>query len=234
MIKTPETLVEHHLTVERTARFFSLGPWTGGEVDRVWLVCHGYSQLAEDFIKYFAPLDDGRTLVIAPEALSRFYTNRFHPDAEKGKRVGATWMTREDRINEIKDYTSYLDLLYDRILADRNRESLKFTVLGFSQGVATISRWLASTDRPVDRVINWAGMLPPDLDTNEYFRNLRNTDVTLVVGETDELVGPQGIDDEKRRFKEMELTLGLVTFKGGHSLQRKTLLEIAAQDFGDS
>ena len=79
---------EHNIKIEKTARYYSLGDFNE-KTEAVWIVCHGYAQLASDFIKDFEPLANETTVIIAPEALSRFYTKGFF-----GK-VGATWMTKE-------------------------------------------------------------------------------------------------------------------------------------------
>src|SRR5438270_687393 len=63
---------ENNLTVKRTARYFTLGD-ASGELEEVWIVCHGMGQLGAYFIKNFIPIDNGRRLIVAPEALSRFY-----------------------------------------------------------------------------------------------------------------------------------------------------------------
>ncbi len=65
-------ITPHSLVVPRTARYYTLGP-THGFPRELWFVCHGYGQLAERFLRQFAPLDDGTRLIVAPEALSRFY-----------------------------------------------------------------------------------------------------------------------------------------------------------------
>ena len=119
----------HHLAVERTARYF-----TDREPSRnirdVWFVCHGYGQLASDFIREFECIGSTSRLIVAPEALSRFYIadkGGFHgPDAK----IGATWMTREDREVEIADYIGYLDRLYDAIFEVVPREEARVTVEG--------------------------------------------------------------------------------------------------------
>jgi hypothetical protein len=61
------------------------------------LVTHGYGQLAKTFIRRFEPIMDAQTLVVAPEGLSRFYWGGFDGP------VVASWMTREDRLDEIAD-----------------------------------------------------------------------------------------------------------------------------------
>ena len=71
---------------------------------------------------------------MAPEGLSRFYL-----DAGAGK-VGASWMTKEDRAHEIEDYLSYLEQVRAAIIPP-----VPLTILGFSQGVATAARWAVAT-----------------------------------------------------------------------------------------
>src|SRR3954465_8151819 len=97
------TPAEHHIPVRRTARYYTLGD-TSTTPRELWIVLHGHGQLAGAFIRYFGDLEDGGTLVVAPEALSRYYLVPIDsaPASERG--VGATWMTREDRVHEIDDY----------------------------------------------------------------------------------------------------------------------------------
>ena len=97
---------EHSIKVRRSARYYTLGPDDERAVRDVWFVLHGYGQLAAQFIGIFEALNDGTRLIVAPEALNRFYVAGVEtaPAAERG--VGATWMTREDRLNEIDDYVA--------------------------------------------------------------------------------------------------------------------------------
>jgi len=78
--------MEHHFTVARTARYEQLGE-PSAATRQLWLVAHGYGQLAEYFIRHFKAVyaaDPAGTVVVAPEALSRFYL------AGNGGRVGAS------------------------------------------------------------------------------------------------------------------------------------------------
>ncbi|MCP5046462.1 MAG: phospholipase, partial [bacterium] len=54
------------IKVTKTARYFLLGE-PGPHIRRVWFVCHGYGQLADDFLKEFQVLDNSHHLVVAPE-----------------------------------------------------------------------------------------------------------------------------------------------------------------------
>src|SRR5881396_3950063 len=98
---------EHHLSVSRTARYFTLGERSAA-VEEVWFACHGYGQLGARFLEKLRVLDDGTRYLVAPEGLSRFYLS----ESPTERRVGASWMTREDRLAEIEDYVRYLDAVY--------------------------------------------------------------------------------------------------------------------------
>lgn len=150
---------EHHLPVSRTARYFTTGDPHAG-VRELWFVCHGYGQLAGRFIRHFESIATPERLIVAPEALSRFYvevSGKTHADTH----VGASWMTREDRLSDIEDYVEYLDALYAHMLASLDGASPTFTALGFSQGVATVARWLERTSVHVDRALLWEARSRP-------------------------------------------------------------------------
>src|SRR5947199_8438332 len=102
---------EHHLSVSRTARYFTLGA-ASAAVAEVWFACHGYGQLAARFLEKLRVRDDGTRYVVAPEGLSRFYFSETPTE----RRVGASWMTREDRLVEIADYVQYLGAVYQAVV----------------------------------------------------------------------------------------------------------------------
>ncbi len=75
---------EHHLPVTRTARYHTLGPESGAP-KQLWIVCHGYGQLAARFLRHFEIINDGTRLIVAPEALSRFYLTDDDAGARRGE-----------------------------------------------------------------------------------------------------------------------------------------------------
>src|SRR5574342_952788 len=119
------------------ARYFTMGRADGSR--QVWIACHGYGQLAARFLEKLRVLDDGHRYLVAPEGLSRFYLS----ESATERRVGASWMTREDRLAEIDDYIRYLDAVYADVFGTLDRAQLSVHALGFSQGAATVSRWTA-------------------------------------------------------------------------------------------
>ena len=211
---------EHHLPVVRTARYYQLGELSAA-TRRVWVVAHGYGQLAMYFIRHFAFLAeaDPSLVIIAPEGLSRFYLQGT------GGRVGATWMTREDRLTEIDDYVAYLNQLSESILS-QSAPQVTVTVLGFSQGAATVCRWLTQASfRPVHLVL-WAGAFPPDMDFTKASDLLQGLPVTLVCGTEDEFVSEEALQKQLRFFQEMQIEPRLIRFEGKHALNATALAQL--------
>ena len=199
---------EHSITTPRTARYFTLG--APDHATDVWFVCHGYGQLAARFLERFRAIEMEERCIVAPEALSRFYLSE-HP-AER--RVGAAWMTREDRLHEIEDYVRYLDAVYARIAPAKS-----VTALGFSQGTATVCRWAALGSSRLDRLILCGGEVPPDLD----LQLLRVPKLTLVYGTRDEFFTPKVVAANEARLREHGVSYELIAFEGGHVIDVETL-----------
>jgi predicted esterase len=220
-------LAEGHIEVTRTARYYTLGAEVMAPRE-IWFACHGYGQLAAHFARHFEPLDDGTRLVVVPEALSRFYFG----DPRRGDHgadamVGATWMTREDREREIEDHVRYLDALYTAIRKERGRARARVVVLGFSQGVATVCRWLARGSVRADRLVLWGGRLPVDIFPMAATSPFRSLSVTLVVGTADDFVSPLLAAEQEALLRTEKLAFEVCRFDGGHSLDAGMLRRIA-------
>jgi predicted esterase len=200
---------EHQFSTSRSARYFTLG--SPQHAADVWLVCHGYGQLASRFLERFRPIEAERRYIVAPEGLSRFYLTE-HPTE---RRVGASWMTREGRLHEIADYVRYLDAVYSEIAPGKAR----VTALGFSQGTATVCRWAGMGSSRIDRLIVWGGEVPPDLDLTR----LRVSSLTLVYGTRDEFFTPKIIAATEERLRANQIGYELMPFEGGHEIDEATL-----------
>lgn len=217
---------EHHIVVRRKARYYTRGPFDD-TVSQVWIVCHGFAQLAGRFMRHFTHLDDGSRLIVAPEALNRFYVEQTPGPHGPDSKVGATWMTREDRLSEIEDYVGYLDTLCDHIFARIARDRVSLTVLGFSQGVATASRWVVQGRTQPDHLILWAERLPPEIDLGAGAEELAKIPRLSIVAGVKDLDAQRVLPLEKERLHRLGLTYSLVTFDGGHHLDEETLRGLA-------
>ena len=215
--------LEHHISVARTARYQQLGE-PPPATRQLWLVAHGYGQLAEYFIRHFAPLhaaDPSGTVIVAPEALARFYLTGT------AGRVGASWMTRADRLTEIEDQVTYLTTLLARLQADCPADA-RVTVLGFSQGTATVSRWLArgvAHWRPHQLVL-WAGDFPADIEPAAARQLLHGLPVTLISGDQDEYVNLEKLHQQAEVLRQHGAYVTTLSFAGGHTLHGKLLRQL--------
>jgi predicted esterase len=208
--------------VGRTARYWSVGG-DSGLPEELWVVLHGYKQLARRFLRRFEPIASDSRLVVAPEALSRFYADVTPGRHGPTSTVGATWMTREDRENEIRDYVAYLDEMTDHVCGDL-ASAPRLVVLGFSQGVATASRWLTLGRSRARRLILWGDFLPPDLDLARAGEALSGTEVLLVRGQADRAVADPALRAaEEARISASGLALRRVDYAGGHDIDQPTL-----------
>lgn len=213
-----------HLRVERTARYHLLGP-DRGAVEELWVVCHGYRQLARRFLRRFRALDDGSRLLLAPEALSRFYVDPAPGRHGPEHRVGGSWMTREDREAEIRDYVAYLDRV--AAVAREGRGALRVVALGFSQGGHTAARWAVSGATPVDGLVLWGAYLPDDLDPGEAPGRLRATDLVLVRGDADRHRDEDRERVEAERLAAWGVEPRVVPYEGGHEIDEAALRTVA-------
>lgn len=213
------SFAEHHLTVPRTARYHTLGD--AATAKRVWIVLHGYGQLARYFLRPFEGLEKD-TLFVAPEGLSRFYTDAGHT------RVGATWMTREDRECEIQDQVSYLDLLAAKLRTDCPRAEHGL-VLGFSQGVATAVRWSLLGRTPIARLVLWAGTLPAELDIPAMRERWSAMRVDLVTGTRDTLVPEEQVRRHEGSLRAANVDHAFHGFNGAHALDPVLLKDLLAR-----
>ena len=211
---------EHHIETPKTARFFTLGE-LNSQTQHVWIVCHGYAQLANHFLNWFTALDSSERFIIAPEALHRFYWKGFD-----GK-VVASWMTKEDRLNDIKDYTTFLDNVYRHFSFHSINPSVKVHVLGFSQGGATVCRWVTQTAYKIDTLSLWAGAFPEDIDYFQKRAIFNQLNLHIIIGDDDPFYAEERVEKQMSLLQEKAIQYTLIRFKGKHKVLPEPLLELA-------
>lgn len=215
---------EHHIAVRRTARYYTLGDPGAAEL---WFVIHGYGQLARRFLRRFEGIATGQRRIVAPEALNRYYSEQTPGFHTADARIGATWMTREDRAAEIDDYVAYLDQLYDTLLAASPVPPRRLVLLGFSQGTATACRWAALGTARFSELFLWAGYLPPELEPRpQLFAGARTT---LVYGRHDGYTPPAKVKAQSEALEAGELEHDVVWYDGGHEIEPEPLRSLAAR-----
>lgn len=201
------------LKIEKTAKIQTYGDINTARY--VWIVLHGYGQLVDYFIRKFHVLNPADHFVIAPEGLHRYYLNGT------SGRVGASWMTKEERLDDIADNINYLNKVVETYLKDKTFD--KRIVLGFSQGASTAARWIQLGDFRPEIFIQWAGVSPPDLklDSSENsFKAIRNF---FVVGNQDPYFQLDYENEIKSKGSEIGIVPEIITFEGVHTIDGETL-----------
>ena len=211
---------EHRIRASRRARYYTIGG--DGGATTAWIACHGFGQLAAQFASEFESVASPTRLIVVPEALNRFYLTNASDGSHGDGRVGATWMTREDRDAEIADYVDYLDAIRSASVGD----DTPLTVLGFSQGVATVCRWIALGARPVRRLVLWAGQIPAELDVRAIAARVDDP-LIVAYGTKDEYLPWMQTEPMRQRLDAAGARYEVRTFEGGHRMDRGLLNALA-------
>ena len=215
---------EHHCAFECKGRYYTLGA-APAEASQVWFTLHGYGQLAQYFLNNFKILEDLDILVVAPEGLSRFYLDPLRQNPKSsGDRVGATWMTKEDRLTDIDNYITFLNAVFH---SQPLPPDLPVTIFGFSQGTATATRWVMDGLIRFDRLILWSGIFPPDIDFRFSGNIFRGKKTSFVYGKQDPYMTTARLSEMKEITGKLGFLPQEVVFDGAHEIDQPTLLQIA-------
>ena len=202
--------MSHSFKASKTYRFFCIPSENSSK--NLLVALHGYGQLAAFFIKKFNACSNDYT-ILAPEGPHRFYKNGY------SGRVGASWMTKEAREDDIKDNINWLT----EWLTDHLKENKydKIILLGFSQGGATAARWYYNNPNLFDQLILWASVFPPDISKPKI--KLPNNNL-YVVGKNDEFI------NDEMRLNEVKFyqNIGFDThvYNGNHDIDPFVIQQI--------
>ena len=206
--------MQHHkIKFEKTAHFYTLGKLTP-KVKYFWLITHGYGQLASHIIRKFDSFDNEEHFIVAPEALNRFYW-----DMRKGI-VGASWMTKHDRLDEIEDYSHFLTTVYDTFISQLSSIA-QIILLGFSQGSATQVRWILRGRPHFHHLVLWGGLLPEDIDyVNDvsFSKYISDKKLHFINGDADEFVTPDKVEWQLNFAQSQNIDLHYLPFEGKHEI----------------
>lgn len=214
--------MKKQIYIPKTHKYSQLGECSK-KTESVWIVLHGYGMLSEYFIKKFECIMNDRTVVIAPEGNNRFYLeNNYY-------RVGASWMTKLDKEKDIEDNISFIQTLYSNIIDEIGHSNFKLNTLGFSQGGATLVRWIMSNSINVDSLILWGSDIPKDCLIEEKKSRWNSIDVKLVIGSQDEYINEENKQKVINLINSYELKYKLVEYEGSHKIIEKELEKIASE-----
>jgi predicted esterase len=100
-------------------------------------------------------------------------------------------------------------------------------VLGFSQGTATVSRWLASRNRRPQQLVLWAGSFPEDINPADADALLADLPVALVCGTQDPYVSETRFQEQAALLREHRARVQELLFEGKHELNAGILYQLA-------
>jgi predicted esterase len=230
----------HRVTVARTARYATVGA-EPAQAAQLWIAFHGYGHRAADFIAPFASAVPSDTRVVAPEGLSRFYLEMPRPDGGHLARTGASWLTRDDREDELRDALGMLQAVVARehaaISAARGAPPV-LHVLGFSQGVAMSMRWVVqaaqnpalSRNAQLHSHVLWAGGLAHDVPDDALRAAWAGTTLHAVWGSRDRFASEAAQESARARFAAIGVVPQVHTFEGGHRLDAARLAALLRAD----
>ena len=212
--------MKKQISISKTGKYSQIGKCSK-KISNVWIVLHGYGMLSEYFVKKFECIIDETTLVIAPEATNRFYLENNY------NRVGASWMTKLDREQEIRDNILFLDKLFSIIKKEIGHDNFKLNTLGFSQGGPALVRWLMSNKLNTNSLILWGSDIPKDSLVTENKSRWNSINLKIVIGKNDEYIN----EEKKQEFvgvvKSYGLKYDLIEYEGSHKIIEEELKKIA-------
>lgn len=208
-------MIEKKIAIQKTIRFFQIGQLE--KAKHLLIVLHGYGQLPSYFGKRFEKIIDD-FLVVIPEGMHRFYLNG------SSGRVGASWMTKEAREDDIQDNLNYLEQLTNDYLKNNSFE--KVYLLGFSQGGATAARFFFSNRVKINHLILWASVFPRDLELSHEIKPAL-TDNYFFLG-TEDSYFP--LDEQKDIINHYNtMNFNSIQYTGNHSINIDELNKLLKQ-----
>ncbi|MGB3182142.1 MAG: alpha/beta hydrolase [Cyclobacteriaceae bacterium] len=212
---------EHYIPVSIQSRYYVNN--CPEPPEQIWLACHGYGQLAKYFGRHFDVLASKKVKVIVPEGLHRFYLSGT------AGRVGASWMTKEDRLTDIDNYLAMLHSIYEKEI--KLHTGIPVTLLGFSQGASTISRLAMDERVHFDRLVLWAGVFPPDVPLELGRQRLEGKSFHFIYGTEDEYITLARIEEIKGVLESGDISYKMTSFEGGHTIHTPVLTELATDPY---
>ena len=128
-------------------------------------------------------------------------------------------MTKEAREDDIADYVHYLDALATKLGLTERRPVL----LGFSQGVATASRWVAMGQTTFSRLILWSGVFPPDYPWASGTEPMKAMRVDVALGTEDAFFDESVLKTTASVLDAKAVPYTTHSFEGGHAIDTDLL-----------
>jgi len=209
---------KYFLNISIQAPYLKVGS-NSQQTKNIWVIFHGYGQLVEEFSKLFSPLISDENILLFPQGLSKFYLRGVD------KKIGANWMTSQDRDIDIKNYLKYLDQLFASEIQPMKKD-IKLHLLGFSQGGHTASRWVRHSSLNYDRLILWGSSLAHEIDQGDVSERFSAGENIMILGDQDRFISNEQALLIKNRYSKINFDCRLVEYHGGHDIDQNVLAKL--------
>jgi len=210
---------KHLVTYTSTNSYETLNELTP-KTKNVWFVLHGMGYLSRYFLKHFKSLNPDDNYIICPQAPSKYYLK------DAFKHVGASWLTKEDTLQETENVLTYLDAVMQM---ENIPNQANLILFGFSQGVSIAMRWLTRRKISCSKLVLYAGGIPNEIKPEHLdFIDYQKNQIQLIYGDSDEYISAERLNIEKNKI---ELLFGnnaeVIHFEGGHEIKLEILQAIS-------
>lgn len=210
--------LEKQVSFAATNTYSTLNTYTS-KTKNYWLVFHGLGYLSRYFINYFSQLDATENYIVAPQAPAKYYLG------DTFKHVGASWLTRENTVEETKNVLAYVDAVFK---AEPIKNDINFIILGYSQGVSIATRWMGLRKIQCNHLILHSGGIPTELTTSDFEYLNKQTKVTYLYGDKDQYIQEARKTEEQLKGTALfDHRLEVVEFSGIHEVHTPFLKEVA-------
>ena len=211
---------EKTVSYTTTNTYYTLNTFSE-KTTKIWIVCHGISYLSSYFLEHFKSLNPEENYIIAPQAPSKYYQDKRY------KYIGASWFTRLNIEFETQNIINYLNQVYQTEAKTKMNHDLKLIIMGYSQGVSAITRWLAKVPINCSALILHSGSVPKEFD-NQTFEYLKEAKVYCVYGDADDYLSKNKMKEELNYLKELfDKSLEVMCFEGKHEVHEPSLITIS-------
>jgi predicted esterase len=184
-----------------------------------WLVFHGMGYLSRYFTKYFKHLNSEENYIVAPQAPSKYYFG------EDFKHIGASWLTRENTLDEVENVLNYIDALFE---IEKPLPHHKFFILGYSQGVSIATRWMVKNKVLCDHLVMHSGGIPNELKPEDFSYLDKKTRISYLYGNQDQYINEAKLTEETLKGKNLfGERLEIMEFDGIHEVNTDFLSSLA-------
>ncbi len=192
----------------------------------VWIVFHGLGYLSKYFINYFSKINPEENFVIAPQAPSKYYQGKDF------KHVGASWLTKENTIEETKNVLAYVDQVYK---SEIKVNPPNLIILGYSQGVSIATRWVAARKINCNHLILHSGGIPSELEPEDFLHLKKTSKVSYTYGNKDPYINDVRITQETIKGNRLfGKYLKIEVFDGIHEINSDFIMRTSKENISST